>query len=254
MRYTVLSLVQMILAAMDSDEVSNINDTVESAQVALLLRSTFYDMATELGLPDHETSFELTASGDNTKPTLMTLPTNVVTLREVRYDNKLTGDDYSVHLPVEFMPFADFITMQNALSTMDDDVGEMTVSMNDEDFPVLYRSDKMPNFYTTVNDYQLIFDSYDSDEDTTLVKAKTWCLGNVYPDFELVDDFIPEINPSQFSYFFNKAKTRAFNELKQMANMESAQEQRNQKIVVQKRKRRTPNIPEVERVARYGRK
>lgn len=254
MVYTLLEMVQLILSSMDSDEVNSISDTVESNQVALLLKSVYYDIATDIGLPEHETLFELNASGDINKPTLMTVPGTVVTMRNLKYDNKEDSDTYSSYKDVEFMAFEDFLRWQEVLRNEATNVGEMTVTFNGELFPFMYRTDAHPKFYTSADDKQIIFDSYNSAVDTTLVKAKTMCMGNVYPEFLMQDDFTPDLDPSQFSFFINRAKTRAFNELKQQLNQESAAEARRQKVIVQKRKRTVPNTDEIYRVPRYGRK
>ena len=256
MKYTLLEIVQQILSSMDSDEVSSINDTVESYQVALLVKSVFYDIATDLNLPEHNGLFELDASGDNAKPTLMTLPTTVTRLDEIKYDQKATGDTYSDYVDVDYMPWPEFFRMQAALREEVANVGEMNVSHNGETFPILYRDDRHPKYWTTFDDYQIIFDSYLSDEDTTLQKAKTMCNGAMYPTFPLTDNAYPDIDPTQYSYLVNKCKTRAFAELKQMANPESNAETRRQKIILQKRMRRTQGkqFGEIEKIARYGKK
>ena len=41
MKYTLLEIVQEILSDMDSDEVNSIDDTVESQQVASIVRSAY---------------------------------------------------------------------------------------------------------------------------------------------------------------------------------------------------------------------
>jgi hypothetical protein len=247
-------MVQEILSSMDSDEVNSISDTVESMQVATLIKGVYYDIATDIGLPEHETLFELNASGDPAKPCLMTVPTNVVTMRTLKYDIKEDSDTYSTWQEVKYMPFEDFLKWVDIFKTYDDGVGEQSVSFNGESFPIMYRSDKWPEFYTTADDRQILFDSYNSEFDTTLVKNKTMCTGNVYPAFSITDDFTPDLDPSQFSLLRNKAKVRAFSELKQQENMEAAQEARRQKVIVQKRKRKTPDEAEVFKVPRYGRR
>lgn len=255
MRYSLLEMVQLILSAMDSDEVNSISDTVESNQVALLLKSVYYDIATDIGLPEHETLFELNASGDSNKPTLMTVPSNVVTMRNVRYDNKLDTETVSNFVEVKYKPFDEFLLWISNFKNEDNTVfGEMDVTFNGEAFPFLYRNDMFPQFYTTADDNQIIFDAYNSAVDTTLAKAKTMCMGNVYPSFSLTDSFEPDLDPSQFSLLVNRAKVRAFNELKQVMNEEAVSEARRQKVIVQKRKRKTPDLPEHRKVPNYGRK
>lgn len=256
MRFTLLEMTQQILSAMDSDEVNSISDTVEAYQVATLIRNVFYDIATDLNLPEHNGIYELVASGDNAKPTLMTLPTTATRLDTIQYDNKLTADTYKNYRDVCYLPWHEFFQKQRALIEEVSGVGEMEVTHNGETFEIMYQDDKMPEFWSTFDDHQIIFDSYDSTEDTTLQKAKTIAHGALYPAFSMTDGAYPDIDPTQFSYLINKAKTRAFVELKQQSNQESAAESRRQKIILQKRKHRTPDTPndQIPNVRRFGRK
>lgn len=254
MRFTLLEMVQEILSAMDSDEVNSISDTVESMQVATILRSVFYDLAVDLALPEHETLFELNASGDITKPALMTVPTNVVTMRNLRYDTMDTGETTPNFVEIKYMPFEDFLNWTEGFRNDEDAVEEQQLSFNGELFPFLYKTDRWPMYYTTADDQQIIFDAVKIDVDSTLQKSKTMCMGNVYPVFTMQDNFTPDLDPSQFSLLKNRSKFRAFNELKQVVNEEAAAEARRQKVIVQKRKRKTPDEPEVYKVPRYGRR
>ena len=342
MRYTLLEMTQLILSSLDGEEVNSITDNVESNQVSLLLKGLYYDMATELDLPEHETLFELDASGDNTKPTLMTVPTDVTKVSWIRYDNKASGATYEDWKRVQFMPIDEFIDRQNSIAagttsststitatagstdtinwvahglsngtviqftttasdlpdplailtdyfvinktddafqvstasggtavnltdtgsgthtafTVVQNVGRMEVTGNsDETHEFNYRSDTHPSFYTTFDDYTLIFDGFDSAAgDTTLQKSKTMCHGSVYPVFTLADSFAVDLDPTQFSYYINRAKVRAFAELKHTEHLEAASESRNQKIVGQKRKRGVEDQPAQKRAPNYGRK
>lgn len=253
MRYTLLEMVQEILGSMDSDEVNSIDDTVESWQVANLIKGVYYDLAVELGLPEHEGAFELDASGDVSQPTLMTVPNNVVTLRSIAYDQKLSTETYKNYQPVSYLQFPEFMERQQGLRSQTTGVGEMLVTSKGTQFSVMYSSDQFPIFYTTIDDRQIIFDAYNGAEDTTLQKEKTLCQGSTYSTFLMEDTFTPDLDAPQFSYFRNRAKVRAFAELKQAENAEATYEARRQKIIVQKRKRTVPDYPEVFKVARYGR-
>jgi hypothetical protein len=256
MIYTVLEMTQRILSAMDSDEVDSISDTVESTQVALMLKQTFYDCASDLELPQHEGFFELNASGDAAKPTLMTTPSNVFKVRSIRYNNILAttlSETNPNYREVEYIKMLDFIDRQQGLREDETNVGVMSFTSNSETFEVMYRTDKMPQFYSTFDDRTFIFDSYNEDEDTTLQKAKTMCEGVVYPTWTMDDSFTPDLSPQQFSYFLNKAIDRAFVELKQQQNANAAGEARKQLISLQKQKGSAPDRPKIWSVPRYGR-
>lgn len=236
MKFTLLEMVQEILAAMESDEINSIDDTVESNSVALILRSVYYDLAIELGLPEHEGLFELNPSGDPEKPTLMTVPETVSLIRNIRYNNQGDDDEFSRYETVDFIPFEDFMEMQRGYQGHTSDVGELEFTNNSETFEVMYSSNKMPQWYTTIDDYTLIFDSYDASVDTTLQKSKTMCMGVILPTFSMSNTFTPDLDPTQFSLLKNRAKVRAFFELKGIQNQEAVRETRKQQIVTQKRK------------------
>lgn len=254
MKSTLLEMTQLILSAMDSDEVNSISDTVESQQVALLIKSVYYDLITDIAMPELETAFQLNASGTSAKPTLMTLPENAIRVRQVFYNTKLSTETYPKYEEVTYLPFVDFMIQQQSLREDTVGVGSMTVTFNGENYQIMYMSDKFPTFYTTLDDNTLLFDAYDSSEEATLQKSKTMCLGPVTPVFTMEDSFTPDLDPTQFSLLVNRAKVRAFKELKQQDNTEAAGEARRQKVIVQKRKRTINDLPEVYKNARYGRK
>lgn len=256
MKYTLLETVQLILSAMDSDEVNSISDTTESLQVANMAKSVFYDMCVDMNFPAYANLFQLEASLDPTKPTLMTAPKSLMRrLDWVKYDNidPTLGETTADYVDLCYIPFNDFLVRQTGFRSDTSGVGEMSVVVQGETFKFMYQTDQFPLYWTTFDDKTYLFDSYRSDIDVTLQKSKTMCSGLQYQLFLLEDNFTPSIEPDQFSYFMNKLKVRAFTELKQQDNKEASMEARRQKIVQQKRKRQTPNTPEVFRVARYGR-
>jgi hypothetical protein len=252
MKFTVLEMVQELLSSLDSDEVNSIEDTVESMQVAVILRSVFYDLAVDLNFAEHETLFELNASGSSLKPTQMFVPENVSKLHWIKYDNREDGALKASMEDVNFVMFEDFLRMQKGLEDQPN-VGEMSISLHGEEFPVLFHNDRHPQWWTSIDDRTIIFDAYDASIDTTLQKSKTMCSGIIYPEFLLEDSFIPDIDASAFSLLKNRAKVRAFAELKQAPNQEAASETRRQKIINQKRKRTLADLPPIYKAPRYGR-
>lgn len=253
MQMTLLECTQHLLSAMASDEVNSINDTTESQLVAQLLKGVFYDVATDIGLPQHEKMIEISASGDVAKPTLMTLPSGVARLSWIKYDNKVTGDSHSDYRDVNYVPFKQFLEMQQGLRGMTSGVGEMTFTSNGESHNIMYMTDRFPSCYTHLDNNTLIFDAYDSTEDTTLQKSKVMAFAWVYPTWTMSDSFVPPLDPGQFSYYLNKAKARAFLEIKEEVNPEATNEARRQKVVLQSRKKRLPSEPAIMRAPRFGR-
>jgi hypothetical protein len=154
------------------------------------------------------------------------------------------------------MPYDLFLEQQNDLRERDDLVAEQSFTNNSQTFSTMYWTDRHPTTYTSVDDYTIILDAFSSalTGDSYITAAKTQCSGKVYPTFTLTNSFAPDLNPAQFSYFLNRAKVRAFAELKQVPNQEAASETRNQKIRHQRIKRIVPDRTEFEKLPKYGRR
>lgn len=97
MKLTLLQLTQNILSALDSDEVNSISDTAESLQVATIIQTTYFNLVSRAGLPDQTQLFQLTPSGDVTKPVLMFKPANVDKVDWLKYldTNPASGSQVS---------------------------------------------------------------------------------------------------------------------------------------------------------------
>jgi hypothetical protein len=255
MKYTLLEMVQRVLSAMDSDEVNSISDTTESNQVALLIEGVYNDLLAECNFPELGTLFELNASGDNTKPTLMTIPEEISNVEWVKYDVQTEDETLANYQPVAFRCLQEFLSHTNSFRTFDN-VGvlehSITNGVNTDNIPFYYRSDQGPSIYTSFDDGTLIFDSYDSDVDTTLQKTKTQCRGSIIPTFSLTDTFTPRLDSAQFSLLMNEAKARAFVELKQANNTNAEGHARRLKIRLRNSKHKAS--PHSIALPNYGRK
>lgn len=216
---TLLDIVQDILSDMDSDEVNSINDTVESLQVARVVRSTFDNVITGREYPHKNTLLKLQASLDVTKPTHMKLPENVIELLSLNYNKKKLADTKEKYSKVTYVSPDEFILKTNYRDSSADNV--LVVEEADVDLFIL--TDTAPSFFTSFDDEWLVFDSYDSLVDSTLQESKTQCFGKVQPEFLMEDDFIPDLPIQLFPYFINEAKSTAFLVVKQMPNQKAEQ-------------------------------
>jgi hypothetical protein len=218
MKYSLLDMTQKILSSMDSDAVNSITDTVESAQVAEIIRTTYYDIISSLNLPEHYELFELTASSSST-PTVMTLPTNVIDLVWLKYDNKLSTESGKKYVELAYWPLKDFMDSMHSLNGADSNVSTYTLTTNGSDsMDIMCQTDRFPTRYTTFNDNTIIFDAYKLSEDAYLQKNKTAAWGQTIPTWSHTDSFVPDLDAKQFTLLLNEAKGQAFIELKQQVN------------------------------------
>ena len=68
MRYTLLDMTKRILESMESDEVSDINETPEAVSVANIIKECYFDIIGQHAPDETEGIYKLDASGDNLKP------------------------------------------------------------------------------------------------------------------------------------------------------------------------------------------
>jgi hypothetical protein len=236
MKQTLLKLTQDVLSSIDGDEINSINDTIESKQVVALIKRCYANIVESGDYPVQYTLFQLTASGDATKPTLMTLPTDdVKNVQWVRYDNATLGDTDKVFQPVEFLPLEEFVTRMQALRPSED---TSLVTFNETiagaAIQFIAMSDKAPSFYTTFDQSTLIFDSYDATVDTTLQSSKTLAYGEAVLPWTESDTYVIPINDHQL--LLNETIAWAWAELKQSVNTKAEREVRGQKVTLQRKK------------------
>lgn len=257
MKMTLLDLVQEIASSMDSDEVNSITDSPESLQIAYVVRRAYLDLASRLNLPEHFDFFKLTASGDSDLPTIMYRPENIDQLLWVKYDKRLAADDPVKMQDVRYMEPTAFYNRMYMMNEDDTNITTSSFTIDGSAFTLLHFNDRAPSYWTSVDDYTLVFDAYDSDLEQTLVSSKTHCYGLKNSDFELEDDYTPPLDSQQFSLLLNDAKALAWAELKQTSHERAEREAKRQLVRAQRNKRALPSAhayADLNNTVNYGRK
>lgn len=236
-KMTLLELTQDILSSMDSDEVNSINDTVESSQVATIIKNTYRAILTNRDWPHTRRLIELEASGDSSLPTHMSLIDDVKRIDFVRYDvHKATDGDRRKFEDIKWLEVDDFLRRLNVLDNTKTNI--ITVIDPSSNIPLSIRSDLAPTYYTSFDDKNIVFDSFDSTVDSTLQKSKTQVYGFVYPAWQMQDDYVPDLPNTAFTLLLEESKSRAFVELKQIANQKAEQEAQRQTTWLSRKDRR----------------
>jgi len=105
-----------------------------------------------------------------------------------------------------------------------------------------------------IGDETIIFDSYNSNVDTTLQQSKTYCYGLLEPTFTLSDSYTPDIDATEFNWFVNEAKKAAFAKLKQVRDPIADERAKRGWVRSQRNREKTPaNVPFYSRFNSYGR-
>jgi hypothetical protein len=219
-KMTLLEMTQDILSDMDSDEVNSINDSVESLQVAQIIKTTYYNIIDGRDYDFLYELFQLDASGTSSRPTHMKLPENIIDLKYIKYNCKTLTDTKDKYLKIKYLMPEDFMEV---VDKRDSSKSNVTVVTDPTGISINVMKDKAPEYFTSFDDENLVFDSYDSEVDTTLQNNKTQCHGKRSVAFTLSDSFTPDLPVQMFSYLLAEAKSTSFVTLKQMANAKAEQ-------------------------------
>ena len=253
MKYTLLKMTQLILSSMDSDEVNDITSTVESKQVVDIIETAYNEMASDYHWPEHHDFFQLDATSSTT-PTLLTRPSNLVSMDWFKYNVKLTADSNDNYDLVREVSHLEFIKRMEAFDVDQSNVSTYNLTRNSQTFPINHLPDKMPSYYMVFSDSEIVCDSIDTDEDTNLQKSKTWCHGQLEQTFTRSNTFVPNIDEATFSTFFNECKATCFADLKQTINPHLERKLRREEIRTQKNKHAIPTTTDnVRNFPNYGR-
>lgn len=196
-------IVGEILSDMDSEGINSISDTVEAQQVASIVERTFYNLIANKVIPENEQLLKLVAYSDLDYPAMFKYPENIKKVTRVWY--MVDGDYREVRLvsPEEFLRRTD-LRSEDYVDMIEPKSGTL----------LKIGTDQNPSFYTSFDDQNLVFNSFDITVDDTLKAAKIRAFGAVYPNFKIEDDYIPECDGNFFAILINEAKSTAMSVLK----------------------------------------
>lgn len=198
---------------MDSDAVDSIGDTIESEQIALVCRETYYEMATYMDLPAFQKLIQLIGLQDTDRRAMMQIPEDCTDIKNIRYLR--VQDGRQIMEPLTFVEKGAFYDNQWAMNTSHTNV-DMNILPDNIQIP--YRNDRSPRCWTTFDDKYITFDAIDRTVDDTLHNDASSAMGYVIPDFSLEDDHIPALPEKYFPQYLQQIKELCFLEKKQMAN------------------------------------
>ncbi len=224
MKRPLLELVQDILSSIDGDEVNSISDTVESLQVANIIKQTFYDILDERGLTYVGNLTTLTGLADTDKPNYMGIPEQFIKVEWIRYDARVDNSGSKDYRDVDWLDPREFVTRINQRDSTDTD--RFVVVNHASGIPLIIDKTQAPRYWTSFNDQEIVFDSYDEDVDSTLQSSKCQIYAYSAREFEIDDDYVPDLPVGLFQYLYHQAEASAHAIMKQMPNPKSEQKER----------------------------
>lgn len=220
MRKTLLEITQEILNDLDSDIVNSIEDTIESQQVASIIRSCYNEMISNRNWPHLKKLVQLDALGDLSKPNYLIAPETLKELITFSYDKRTVENNKTTLKEVWYKEPEAFLRHVSSRNADNDNVIEVT------DFSgstLLITNNQPPSYWTSFDDTYIVTDSYDVNVDSTLQNDKTQCLAYIEPTWTHTDEAVPNLPAEAFAALIEEAKSTAFIALKQMVNTKAEQ-------------------------------
>jgi hypothetical protein len=197
-KLTLLDMTQNILSALDSDPVDSIDETVESVQVAELIKESYFELISQRDWPFLFGLDTLTALSDVNNPTKMKIPDGINKVKWIKYNKK----------EVEYISPEDFKYVIDTRSETPNVVNSSGYIINRD-----------PKYWTTYDDVYVFFDAYNSVVDNTMQASKSVIYGTQQATWAHIDNFIPNIPEKFFPTLLAEAKSQAFVNLKQQSNV-----------------------------------
>lgn len=236
MTKTLLSIVQEILSDMESDNVNSVNDTVESLQVATIVKSSYEYLQTIIDLPTENILTQLIGLADVDKPTHMKIPDSISLIEWVKYDKESTSDTDLQLKEICYLTPTDF---HDKVSRRNESDTEVIPVVDYGNTSLLIKTDKNPTYWTSFDDKYIVFDSYDNTVDSTIHESKSAIYGTKRKSFTISDSFTPDLPDKFFPLLIAESKAEAFAKLKQTSSNRDENKVRKQIIKLQKDKQRT---------------
>lgn len=250
MKMTLLEMVQDILNDLDSDSVNSISDTIESEQVAQIIKTCYSEMIGNRNWPHLKKLFQLEHAGDLAKPNYLKIPVNLKELVFFKYECQEEGEKVLIR-QIHYKTPEDFLSY---ISNRNSEDTNTTVVTDYGGSKLLIRNDQAPTYYTTFDDFYIVTDSYNKAVDDTLQKSKTQCLGYIMPSWEMTDSHVPNLPHEAFPALLAESKSTAFIAIKQMANQKAEQKATRQQRWLSRKAWRIQGGVEYEDFGRKGRR
>lgn len=214
-------MTQDIMSDMNSDEISSITDTVESLQVAQIIKSTYEEMMARKNWPHLQKLLALTSSTTPTRPTHMAVPEAIKEVVSISYNKRKASNTAPRWAEVVYKYPDEFLRITNSRNT--DNLNMLEIS-DVSGVKLIIKTDAAPTYFTSFDDENIVFDSYDNSVDDTLQSSKTQVLAYVSPVFTLSNSFVPDLPIEMFSTLLAEAKSVCFTRIKQAPDGKSEQQ------------------------------
>jgi hypothetical protein len=225
MKKPLLEMVQDILSEMDSDEVNSLDDTVESQQVATIIKNCYLEIISNRNWDFLKKMINLDSSGSLALPSHLRLPENVKEMIFFRYDCTKENDTVTTYRDIRYKYPDEFLRLTSSRNAND---GKTTVVTDLNGVKLFITNNQPPTYWTSFDDRYIVCDSYDGGVDDTLKASKSQVYAVVEPVWIHTDDAVPDLPSEAFSMLEEESKSTAMLKLRQMTDQKAEQKAKRQ--------------------------
>lgn len=227
-KMTLLEMVQNIASALDTDEINSITDTVESLQIAEVVKETYYEQFNNIFVPELRGLVKLEDVSSLSSPNYLKVPSDVRKIEWIKYKDIGTGGRAQ---DLDYIHPHEFLNRQLQYSSPGANVFQTTDPISGITYFI--QKNAPPTQYTLFDDEHIAFNSFDSDAEATVHSANSIAFGWKSENFQLKDTYIPPIDGNLFPLLLAEAKSTCFINLKQISSSKEEQKARRQRIRMQ---------------------
>lgn len=232
-----LEIVQDILTEISGDQVNSISDTQEAMDVANIVKIVYNEMIDELELPSNKQLLALEGLANLNKPNYMRIPQAASLIEWIKYDTRQSITANKEYTEIRYLTPFDFVQFCN--SRPDTDTTNYVVVYDSTNLPLTIGKLDAPSYWTSFDDEYVVFDSYDSDVDTTLQSSKSMASAFMRPAFVVEDDHTPDLPENMFSTLRIHATNRVMADLRQAVNPKTERVESRLRVRQQRSKQRS---------------
>jgi hypothetical protein len=247
---SLIEIVQSILGSMDGDEVNDIHDTIESGQVADVVRQVYYGIVEEYDLQSEESMFQLESSGNASRPTHMVIPKGIFDITLVRYNIKRADETTSRFKTMGYLGRAEFL---DHIGVRDSSEPHLMEVVDPSGIPLIVHTNGPPTCYTSLDGGRsLVFDGFDTSVDSALQASKTQCLGMKKRQFVMESGAEVDLPETLHQLLINEARELCFELYKDGAPRKLNELTRRSRVRAKQRDNKVRTPPDT--LPDYGRK
>jgi hypothetical protein len=215
MRKTLLQIVQDILESMGENKVNSINDSQTAYRVAKIVEGVWWELREHRNWSDSYVLRGLSPLGLAT-PTHLLITPEIKQIDWIKYDKRKEWDAKPEYKEVTYLDPIDFLDITNS---RDATAANVQTVADTGGVQLFLRTDTSPTYYTSFdNNGHIVFDSYNTDVDSTIQEAKTQAYCAVSSDFQVDDAYVPDMPEEAFPLLIEESKSVAYIEIKDQAN------------------------------------